>query len=127
MSRVATRERQVLDGLVTRLSNKAIASDNGLSAQAVDAYRANMRKMRVGNLSDLVRFAGTSWRFNLKGCTAKSILIVSAPFDVGIFKPGSSPASHTLHVLDMKMNQTRYVRGDDPAQVRDHPVFIYLS
>jgi len=52
MSRVATlstRERQVLDGVVTGLSNKAIASDNGLSAQAVDANRANiMRKMRAG-------------------------------------------------------------------------------
>ena len=67
MSCVATRERQVLNGLVTGLSNKAIASDNGLSAQAVDAYQANiMRKMRAGNLPDLVRFASTSRRFNLK-------------------------------------------------------------
>ena len=61
ISRVATlgtRERQVLDDLVTGLSNKAIASNHGFSSQAVDIYRANiMTKMRAVNLSDLVQLA----------------------------------------------------------------------
>lgn len=61
MSRVATlstRERQVLDGLVTGLSNKVIARSRGFSSQAVDVYRANIEtKMRAVNLSDLVRLA----------------------------------------------------------------------
>lgn len=53
MSRVSTlsaRERQVLDGLLTGLSNKAIASNHGFSSQAVDVCRANiMTKMLAGN------------------------------------------------------------------------------
>ena len=61
ISRVATlsaRERQVLDDLVTGLSNKAIASNHGFSSQAVDICRANiMTKMRAVNLSDLVQLA----------------------------------------------------------------------
>jgi two-component system response regulator FixJ len=61
MSRVAAlslRERQVLEGLVTGLPNKAIARDHGISPRTVEVYRANvMTKMQAANLSELVRLA----------------------------------------------------------------------
>ena len=61
MSRVAAlsqRERQVLEGLVTGLPNKAIARDYGISPRTVEVYRANvMTKMQAANLSELVRLA----------------------------------------------------------------------
>ncbi len=52
------RERQVMEGLVSGQSNKAIARDYDISPRTVEVYRANvMTKMRAGNLSELVRFA----------------------------------------------------------------------
>jgi two-component system response regulator FixJ len=61
MSRVAAlsqRERQVLEGLVAGLSNKAIARDYAISPRTVEVYRANvMTKMQAANLSELVRLA----------------------------------------------------------------------
>ena len=61
MSRVAAlsqRERQVLEGLVAGLPNKAIARDYGISPRTVEVYRANvMTKMQATNLSELVRLA----------------------------------------------------------------------
>jgi two-component system response regulator FixJ len=52
------RERQVMQGLVAGLSNKAIARDYDISPRTVEVYRANvMTKMQAGNLSELVRFA----------------------------------------------------------------------
>jgi two-component system response regulator FixJ len=60
-ARVATlspRERQVLDGLVAGLSNKAIARAHDISPRTVEVYRANlMAKMQAASLSDLVRMA----------------------------------------------------------------------
>ncbi len=60
-SRVASlspRERQVMDGLVAGLSNKAIARDYDISPRTVEVYRANlMTKMQAANLSELVRLA----------------------------------------------------------------------
>jgi two-component system, LuxR family, response regulator FixJ len=59
--RVATlspRERQVMDGLVAGLSNKAIAREYDISPRTIEVYRANvMTKMQAGSLSELVRFA----------------------------------------------------------------------
>lgn len=52
------RERQVMQGLVTGKSNKAIAREYDISPRTVEVYRANvMTKMQAGNLSELVRFA----------------------------------------------------------------------
>jgi two-component system response regulator FixJ len=52
------RERQVMQGLVTGLSNKAIARGYDISPRTVEVYRANvMTKMQAGSLSELVRFA----------------------------------------------------------------------
>ena len=60
-SRVASlspRERQVMEGLVAGLSNKAIARDYDISPRTVEVYRANlMTKMQAANLSELVRLA----------------------------------------------------------------------
>jgi two-component system, LuxR family, response regulator FixJ len=59
--RVATlspRERQVMDGLVAGLSNKAIAREYDISPRTIEVYRANvMTKMQAGSLSELVRMA----------------------------------------------------------------------
>ena len=55
---LSPRERQVLEGLVTGLSNKAIGHDYGISPRTVEVYRANvMTKMQAANLSKLVRLA----------------------------------------------------------------------
>ena len=55
---LSPRERQVLDGLVSGLSNKAIARNYDISPRTVEVYRANlMAKMQAGSLSDLVRMA----------------------------------------------------------------------
>ena len=52
------RERQVMQGLVAGLSNKAIGREYDISPRTVEVYRANvMTKMQAGNLSELVRFA----------------------------------------------------------------------
>jgi two-component system response regulator FixJ len=52
------RERQVMQGLVTGQSNKAIAREYDISPRTVEVYRANvMTKMQANNLSELVRFA----------------------------------------------------------------------
>jgi len=52
------RERQVMEGLVSGQSNKAIAREYDISPRTVEVYRANvMTKMRASNLSELVRFA----------------------------------------------------------------------
>jgi two-component system, LuxR family, response regulator FixJ len=52
------RERQVMQGLVTGQSNKAIAREYDISPRTVEVYRANvMTKMQADNLSELVRFA----------------------------------------------------------------------
>ena len=59
--RVATlsaRERQVLEGLVAGLPNKAIARNYNISPRTVEVYRANvMTKMQAVSLSELVRLA----------------------------------------------------------------------
>ncbi len=61
VARVASltqRERQVMQGLVTGQSNKAIARDYDISPRTVEVYRANvMTKMQANSLSELVRFA----------------------------------------------------------------------
>ena len=55
---LSPRERQVMDGLVAGLSNKAIAREYDISPRTIEVYRANvMTKMQAGSLSELVRFA----------------------------------------------------------------------
>ena len=60
-SRVAAlspRERQVMEGLVAGLSNKAITRNHRISPRTVEVYRDNvMTKLQAANLSELVRFA----------------------------------------------------------------------
>lgn len=57
--RIATlspRERQVMDGLVAGLSNKAIAREYDISPRTIEVYRANvMTKTGARTLSELVR------------------------------------------------------------------------
>ena len=61
VERIATlspRERQVMDGLVAGLSNKAIAREYDISPRTIEVYRANvMTKMQANSLSELVRMA----------------------------------------------------------------------
>ncbi|MBR1125183.1 response regulator transcription factor FixJ [Bradyrhizobium lablabi] len=55
---LSQRERQVMDGLVAGLSNKAIAREYDISPRTIEVYRANvMTKMQAGSLSELVRLA----------------------------------------------------------------------
>lgn len=58
---LSPREKQVLEGLVAGLPNKAIAHDLGISARTVEVYRANvMTKMEANSLSELVRMVLTA-------------------------------------------------------------------
>lgn len=52
------REREVLQRLIVRGSNKAIASDLGLSPRTVELYRARiMTKTKAASLPELIRLA----------------------------------------------------------------------
>jgi two-component system response regulator FixJ len=58
LSRLSTRERQVLNGLLAGQANKVVAQELGISPRTVEVYRANlMTKMRAASLSELVRMA----------------------------------------------------------------------
>ena len=58
LASLSRRERQVMEGLIAGLSNKAIARDYGISPRTVEVYRANvMTKMRAGGLAELVQLA----------------------------------------------------------------------
>jgi two-component system, LuxR family, response regulator FixJ len=58
LASLSSRERQVLEGLVKGLQNKAIARDYDISPRTVEVYRANvMTKMQATSLSELIRFA----------------------------------------------------------------------
>jgi two-component system response regulator FixJ len=58
LAALSSRERDVLQGLVSGLANKQIAFNLGISPRTVEIYRANlMTKMQAGSLSDLVRMA----------------------------------------------------------------------
>ena len=55
---LSPRERQVMEGLVSGLSNKQIAREYDISPRTIEVYRANvMTKMQAGSLSELVRLA----------------------------------------------------------------------
>ena len=55
---LSSREREVLQGLVSGLPNKSIAYDLKLSTRTVEVHRANvMTKMGANSLSELVRMA----------------------------------------------------------------------
>jgi two-component system, LuxR family, response regulator FixJ len=56
LAALSRRERQVVEGLVSGRSNKAIARDYGISPRTVEVYRANvMSKMRASSLAELVQ------------------------------------------------------------------------
>ncbi|MBX9710386.1 MAG: response regulator transcription factor FixJ [Xanthobacteraceae bacterium] len=55
---LSQRERQVMNGLIDGMSNKAIAREYNISPRTVEVYRANvMTKMNANNISELVRLA----------------------------------------------------------------------
>jgi len=64
---LSPREREVLEGLLTGLSNKSIAYELRISPRTVEIHRARvMEKMGVRSLSELVRMglaAGVQPRF----------------------------------------------------------------
>lgn len=58
VANLSVRERQVLDGLLKGLPNKAIAYDLSLSPRTVEVHRAAvMAKMGARSLSELIRMA----------------------------------------------------------------------
>ncbi len=58
LASLSPRERQVMNGLITGLSNKMIAKEYDISPRTVEVYRANvMTKMQAGSISELVRMA----------------------------------------------------------------------
>ncbi len=55
---LSTREREVVQLLSEGRSNKEVASALGISVRTVETHRSNiMRKLSLGSLSDLVRYA----------------------------------------------------------------------
>jgi two-component system, LuxR family, response regulator FixJ len=55
---LSPRERQVMEGLISGLSNKMIARNYDISPRTIEVYRANvMTKMQANSLSELVRLA----------------------------------------------------------------------
>jgi two-component system response regulator TtrR len=60
LSRLTSRERQVLECIVAGRLNKQIADDLGISIKTVEAHRANiMDKLNAGTVADLLRLALT--------------------------------------------------------------------
>jgi FixJ family two-component response regulator len=58
LSRLTTREREVLEHVITGDLNKQIAADLGTGEQNIKAHRARvMQKMEVESLAELVRMA----------------------------------------------------------------------
>jgi DNA-binding NarL/FixJ family response regulator len=55
---ITPREREIIQLLAEGHSNKEAASTLGISVKTIEAHRANiMRKLRLGSVSDLVRYA----------------------------------------------------------------------
>ena len=71
LSRLTTREAQVLDRIVAGRLNKQIADDLGISIKTVEAHRANvMEKLNANTVADLLKIAlGASSQANV--ATAK--------------------------------------------------------
>ncbi len=58
LAQLTPRERDVLHGVATGLTNKAIAADLGISRRTVEAHRESlMRKLDIHNVAGLTRFA----------------------------------------------------------------------
>src|SRR6201991_2606913 len=58
LSRLTTRESQVLDRIVAGRLNKQIADDLGISIKTVEAHRANiMEKLNANTVADLLKIA----------------------------------------------------------------------
>lgn len=52
------REREIIQLIAEGKSTKQAAATLGISAKTIEAHRANiMRKLRLGSVSDLVRYA----------------------------------------------------------------------
>ncbi len=65
LSALSPRERDVLDGLVRGLTNKAIAVELGISHRTVEIHRARvMHKLGVGSVAALIRIVleARGWR-----------------------------------------------------------------
>jgi FixJ family two-component response regulator len=60
LSRLTTREQQVLERIVAGRLNKQIAGDLNISIKTVEAHRANiMEKLEVTTVADLMKIALT--------------------------------------------------------------------
>lgn len=56
LSKLTTREKQVLDGVIAGKSNKLIAKELDISVKTIEVHRSNlMAKMEADSLSDLIR------------------------------------------------------------------------
>jgi DNA-binding NarL/FixJ family response regulator len=63
LAALSVRERQILCGITRRMTNKAIASELGISFRTVEIHRARlMLKLGAVSLADLLKIAAAAGR-----------------------------------------------------------------
>jgi DNA-binding CsgD family transcriptional regulator len=100
LSRLTTREREVLDALADGLSHKEIAEKLSISARTVEVYKARMMdKLQCDTLAEVVRLAiearaSAAERSQDGSRTAPEYIFFRAAVHVARFRRSYAPYGH---------------------------------